>query len=112
MDLPTNAPTLDLTVLDDVRALLGADRVGELLGDLADELAERFEPASDDAAKLAFDAHAMVAAAGALGFAEMSSLCREVEQACRSGRDIHPFRKRIEDACATVCREIGGLRAA
>ncbi|MGC5341080.1 Hpt domain-containing protein, partial [Escherichia coli] len=61
---------------------------------------------------IAQDAHAMIAAAAMLGFGDLARLCREVEAACRSGRDYAPALGELRRHCAAVITEIGVMRAA
>ncbi|UMY15655.1 PAS domain-containing protein [Methylobacterium organophilum] len=95
---PSGGSGADPQVLDgsayaSVRAAVGYDRVRILLTLLETDIALRF-PARPvpvgipDRKKLAEDAHAVVSAAGALGFVGISRLCREIEAACRDGGDL------------------------
>ena len=93
-------------------ASFGSDRVGALLDLLANELSERFRPSETDRLQIAHDAHALVAAAGLLGFVGLSSLCREVEAAAHAGADLMPLIRRLEIQRATALRAIRQLRAA
>jgi CheY-like chemotaxis protein len=103
---------LDAAVLTEMEANFGADRVGALLDLLANELSERFRPSETDRRQIAHDAHALVAAAGLLGFVGLSSLCREVEAAAHAGTDLMPLIRRLEVQRATALRAIRQLRAA
>ena len=103
---------LDAAVLSEMEASFGTDRVGALLDLLANELAERFRPSETDRLQIAHDAHALVAAAGLLGFVGLSSLCREVEAAAHAGADLMPLIRRLEVQRATALRAIRQLRAA
>ncbi|MCJ2019112.1 ATP-binding protein [Methylobacterium sp. E-065] len=107
-----DAAILDATVLTEMEASFGADRVGALLDLLANELSERFRPSETDRRQIAHDAHALVAAAGLLGFVGLSSLCREVEAAAHAGADLMPLIRRLEVQRATALRAIRQLRAA
>ena len=114
---PSRAPQVDAAVLDaavltEMRASFGADRVAALLDLLANELSERFRPSETDRLQIAHDAHALVAAAGLLGFVGLSSLCREVEAAAHAGADLMPLIRRLEVQRATALRAIRQLRAA
>jgi len=116
-DGPCTLPDIDSAVLDaavltDMRASFGSDRVGALLDLLANELSERFRPSETDRLQIAHDAHALVAAAGLLGFVGLSSLCREVEAAAHAGADLMPLIRRLEIQRATALRAIRQLRAA
>ncbi|WP_370693785.1 ATP-binding protein [Methylobacterium sp. NEAU K] len=103
---------LNAAVLTEMEASFGPDRVGALLDLLANELSERFRPSETDRLQIAHDAHAMVAAAGLLGFVGLSSLCREVEAAAHAGADLMPLIRRLEVQRATALRAIRQLRAA
>ncbi|TXN72370.1 response regulator, partial [Methylobacterium sp. WL18] len=103
---------LDAAVLAEMETSFGTDQVGGLLDLLANELSERFRPSETDRLQIAHDAHAMVAAAGLLGFVGLSSLCREVEAAAHAGADLVPLIRRLEVQRATTLRAIRQLRAA
>ncbi|KIU30976.1 hypothetical protein SR39_18670 [Methylobacterium radiotolerans] len=107
-----DSAVLDAAVLTEMEASFGADRVGALLDLLANELSERFRPSETDRLQIAHDAHALVAAAGLLGFVGLSSLCREVEAAAHAGADLMPLIRRLEIQRATALRAIRQLRAA
>ena len=107
-----DSAVLDAAVLTEMRASFGADRVAALLDLLANELSERFRPTETDRLQIAHDAHALVAAAGLLGFVGLSSLCREVEAAAHAGADLMPLIRRLEVQRATALRAIRQLRAA
>ncbi|ACA17122.1 multi-sensor hybrid histidine kinase [Methylobacterium sp. 4-46] len=79
---------LDRIVYDDVVGLLGADRLGYFLDELAREIRDRLSDqklCGADPERLARDAHGLIASAGTLGFAELSGLCKRLEVACQSG---------------------------
>ena len=103
---------LDTAVLREMQENFGADRVGDLLGLLARELSERFRPNETDRSRIAHDAHAMISAAGMLGFVGLSSLCRQVEAAAHAGSDLVPLIHRLEVERATTLNTIRELRAA
>ncbi|MHB2210293.1 PAS domain-containing protein [Methylobacterium sp. CM6257] len=107
-----DSAVLDAAVLTEMEASFGADRVGALLDLLANELSERFRPSETDRLQIAHDAHALVAAAGLLGFVGLSRLCREVEAAAHAGADLMPLIRRLEVQRATALRTIRQLRAA
>jgi HPt (histidine-containing phosphotransfer) domain-containing protein len=54
----------------------------------------------------------MVAAAGVLGFVGISSLCREIETACRSGGDVLPLIRHFSALRRDTLGTIRALRAA
>jgi signal transduction histidine kinase/DNA-binding response OmpR family regulator len=107
-----DSAVLDASVLTEMKASFGTDRVAALLDLLANELSERFRPTETDRLQIAHDAHALVAAAGLLGFVGLSSLCREVEAAAHAGADLMPLIRRLEVQRATALRAIRQLRAA
>jgi signal transduction histidine kinase/CheY-like chemotaxis protein len=110
--VPVDPTVLDAGVLTGMEMSFGTDQVGALLDLLANELSERFRPSETDRLQIAHDAHAMVAAAGLLGFVGLSSLCREVEAAAHAGADLMPLIRRLEVQRATALRAIRQLRAA
>ncbi|SEP43619.1 PAS domain S-box-containing protein [Methylobacterium sp. ap11] len=106
-------PTLvDVEAFAAARSLMGRERIDGLLGMLASELDRRFRSRSSDRAGLAHDAHAMISAAGLLGFTGLSDLCREIEEACLSGADLPDLQRRIDAARAAALDQIETLRAA
>ncbi len=106
-------PTLvDVEAFAAARSLMGRERIDGLLGMLATELDQRFRSRSSDRAGLAHDAHAMISAAGLLGFTGLSDLCREIEEACLSGADLPDLQRRIDAARAAALDQIETLRAA
>ena len=107
-----DAAALDSAMLTEMKESFGADRFGTMLSLLARELTERFRPGDTARDQIAYDAHALVSAAGSLGFVGLSSLCREVETAARTGVDLTLLIERLEEQRATTLRVIEGLRAA
>ncbi|AWN46517.1 hypothetical protein DK419_09480 [Methylobacterium terrae] len=103
---------IDVEAFAAARSLMGRERIDALLGLLAAELEQRFRARSGDRAGLAHDAHAMISAAGLLGFTGLSDLCREIEQACLAGDDLPDLQRRIEAARAAALAQIETLRAA
>ncbi|GJD60437.1 ATP-binding protein [Methylobacterium frigidaeris] len=103
---------IDFEAFAAARTLMGPERIDGLLGLLAAELEERFRARSGDRAGLARDAHAMISAAGLLGFTGLSDLCREIERACLAGADLPDLHRRIEVARAAALAQIETLRAA
>ena len=104
--------TLDAGVLDTMRLRFGQERVDGLLDMLAGELSQRFRLPTNDRQEIAHDAHAMVSAAGMLGFAGLSDLCRELEAAAHAGGDLSQLIRRLEVQRARALRVIRTLRAA
>jgi len=114
---PTLSPAVDAAVLDtamltEMKESFGSDRFGTMLGLLADELTQRLQPNECAREQIAYDAHALVSAAGSLGFVGLSKFCREVETAARAGADLTQLIERLERHRATTLRMIEELRAA
>ncbi|GAB6841265.1 signal transduction histidine kinase/DNA-binding response OmpR family regulator [Methylorubrum rhodinum] len=111
-------PILDHETYATVRDMMGRERILALLSLLESELDLRFASAAAqaeadlDRAQLAYDAHAMVAAAGVLGFVGISSLCREIETACRNGGDVLPLIRSFSALRRDTLGTIRALRAA
>ena len=112
-------PVLDRETFATVQDLMGRERVLALLTLLESELDLRFAaPEADgreadlDRDQLAYDAHAMVAAAGVLGFVGISALCREIEAACRGSDDLLPLIHRFAALRRDTLGTIKALRAA
>ncbi|MCJ2084803.1 PAS domain S-box protein [Methylobacterium sp. E-005] len=114
---PTHGPRIDPTVLDTVvltemKESFGAIRFSDMLGLLASELAERLRPHETDRQQIAYDAHTLVSAAGALGFVGLSRLCHEVEIAARAGADLTSLIECLVEQRASTLQVIQELRAA
>lgn len=109
---PADPQLLDAGVLDAMRSRFGHDRVDGLLDMLAGELSQRFRMATTDRQEIAHDAHAMVSAAGMLGFAGLSDLCRELEAAAHSDSDLSHLIRCLEVQRAKTLRLIRTIRAA
>ncbi|MCJ2062687.1 PAS domain S-box protein [Methylobacterium sp. J-088] len=104
---PSATSVIDTTVVDEMVATVGRARVDRMLAMLAEELTERFELTSaPDRQRLAHDAHAMISAAGALGFAGLAQACREVETACAAGGDYEPMLATLRAISASAVAEI------
>jgi CheY-like chemotaxis protein len=103
---------LDGAVLAEMEASFGAERLGGMLDLLASELAERFRSDTSDREQIAYDAHAMVSAAGTLGFVGLASLCREIEAAVRADADLTLLIDSMERQRALTLRTIQTLKAA
>jgi CheY-like chemotaxis protein len=106
---------LDRDVYDSLLDLVGRERAMTLLDRLAAQLAERFagEPASDgDRARLAGDAHAMISAAGVLGFPALSGACQSLEAAFAAGEDIGTHLDRVRASRAVALKAIAALKQA
>jgi HPt (histidine-containing phosphotransfer) domain-containing protein len=101
---------MNLRALDEIRELLGAEQTNELLRLLAIDLQQRFGRGMRD--DLAFDAHAVVSAAGLLGFISLADLCREVEEACRAGWEVSDLQARLDKVRRETIDQIAALRMA
>ncbi|WP_267425929.1 ATP-binding protein [Methylobacterium sp. GC_Met_2] len=115
--VPFPGPAIDPSVLDtavlaEMEESFGADRLGTMLGLLASELTQRLRPDKGTREQIAYDAHALVSAAGTLGFVGLSSLCQKVEIAARTGADLTLLIERLQEQRATALRMIEKLRAA
>jgi PAS domain S-box-containing protein len=76
------------TILDELEGLLGKAKLMELVLSLRRRLREVAEllTATSDRARLAFEAHALISAAGNLGCMEVSVLCRDLMVAIKDDR--------------------------
>lgn len=101
---------MNYSVFNEVRALIGTDRTFGLLSDFARDLEHRFQ--SDAPGELAFDAHTTISSAGIFGFGELVLACRELEEACRTGREAEVPRARLDQARRDTLDEIDWLRIA
>ncbi|KAB1070088.1 PAS domain-containing protein [Methylobacterium planeticum] len=109
---PVEGPLVDREALSAVRDSIGAPRVLSLLALLEGELRDRFRPGETDRMQIAYDAHAMVSAAGMLGFVGLSELCREIEAAAHAGSDLNPLIRRLDTLRSGALGTIRELRAA
>ncbi|CAO4184911.1 Hpt domain-containing protein [Methylorubrum extorquens] len=96
--------------LDEMRELLGEQKTLALLADLATDLRSRF--GSGKAEDLASDAHVTISTAGLFGFVDLSNLCREAEEAYRSGANMTLLQARLNEVQQQVLGEIETLRTA
>jgi CheY-like chemotaxis protein len=111
----TSPEAFDRAVYDGLTELVGRERVAMLLDRLAAQLSERFagEPASDaDRVRLARDAHAMISAAGALGFSALSAACQSLETAVSAGGGVAAPLERVKASRARALRAIAVLKQA
>ncbi|AWN44932.1 hybrid sensor histidine kinase/response regulator [Methylobacterium terrae] len=110
---------LDHALYDGVRAILPPEAVRRLLGHLADQVAGALAGDGTDAAdraRLRFEAHGLVSAAGMLGFAALSRACAEIEacdedEVARDGAAFAMALARARARCAAASFEIRRLRA-
>jgi PAS domain S-box-containing protein len=100
------APSLpEAETIGQLKGLLGAERLDEMLGEFQEELSSRFaaQPDGADALKLLRrEAHSMISQAGMLGFEELSRRCRELQDACDKGSDISAALEALGNAQAGV----------
>jgi PAS domain S-box-containing protein len=112
---PPASSAIDESHYASMRDLLGAPKMDELLGDLAEMLRERsgaMTAAGAEAGEIAREAHVLVSSAGMLGFAELSERCAELEAACLQGREITDLLHAVRTARARALQEIETLRQA
>lgn len=64
-----------------------------------------------DKGQLAGQAHALVSLSALLGFSDLSQLCSTLEEACRSGADLHRPFEQAKTAAAQVHKTAAGLIA-
>ncbi|WP_238272400.1 ATP-binding protein [Methylobacterium cerastii] len=103
---------LDGAVFGALKDGFGAERVAALLDLMGAELRDRFRSDEDDRVQVAHDAHALVSAAGMLGFTRLSRLCREIEAAAHGDADLLPLIHQLEIQRAEVLGTIHELKAA
>jgi signal transduction histidine kinase/DNA-binding response OmpR family regulator len=108
---PWTGPVLDRTVYEEMLGAAGREAMLGLLVRLAADLRSRFGP-SNGRERLAADAHATASAAGQLGFTRLSDLCRDLEQACATQRDLAVLLTRVSALRDEVLTEIAQLSAA
>ena len=109
---PEATAAVDRETFEGVRESFGSERVDRLLTMLAAELAERFPPGETRRDQIAHDAHAMVAAAGMLGFVGLSEHCRRIESAARGGEDLAPLIRTLDALRKDALGAIRALKAA
>ena len=74
---------------------VGLEPLSPLLTALDTEMAGFVAAPPADPEDLAEQAHGLVGAAGGLGFLDVADSCRELERACRAGRDVHAEQARV-----------------
>jgi HPt (histidine-containing phosphotransfer) domain-containing protein len=110
---PDARPPLDRAIYDGLLDLVGPDKVKSLLDQLAAQLTARFqgEPDTDeDRDRLARDAHAMISAAGAVGFSALSGACQALDDACTANRDVPEALHAVREARRLALRLIPALK--
>lgn len=105
-ELPANLPKpsvpfFDQEAFDELRTMMGSERVEEWIAKFLQQLEATFPAAGSETSSrelLARDAHALVSHAGFLGFLELALLCSELGGVCVSGGDIGPPILRVRAA--------------
>lgn len=107
------APRLDRSVFDEMRDMVGHERMVGLLTMLSEELTQRFGSSSHthERERIAEDAHAMVSATSMVGFASLSTLCRDVEAVCRSDEDHSALVETLRVRSSETVAEIMAIRS-
>ena len=109
----SDLPDIDDTVRLDLIELLGDAGVSSLLEKLSAQLTGRLEDErldTSDRKRLASDAHAMVSAAGMLGFSRFSALCAQLENACHDDLPLDQIRADVKSARDRVATAIAAGR--
>lgn len=102
------AGTAEKPAFDDLCELMGRDWVASGLAKLRNQIHEAFEnepAATADRQQLAGRAHALVSHAALLGFAELSQLCSELEEASTNGRDLSSIFQQARQAALVATTE-------
>ena len=86
---PEGAKALNITVVDRLAAVIGAERVVKLIVDFGADLPNRLETLERAARSRRFDevrkvAHDLAGASASLGLTELMERCREIEAACEA----------------------------
>jgi signal transduction histidine kinase/CheY-like chemotaxis protein/HPt (histidine-containing phosphotransfer) domain-containing protein len=103
---------LDQAVFDDLCALLGTEKLSEMLRKLGQQLAE-LDPGAGDPAEVARIAHRLVSQTGMLGFMELSNACSRLEESLLVERKSVPgVADHFSAARARAMEEISRLRGA
>ena len=95
------APFFDQQAFEELRTMMGSERVSEWIAKFLEQLEATFPVAAAETPSrelLARDAHELVSHAGFLGFLELSLLCGELEGVCVSGGDVGPSILRVRAA--------------
>ncbi|MDP4023021.1 response regulator [Methylobacterium sp. NEAU 140] len=85
-DRSPDDPIVDHRRVDALRDLIGEAELARLRDDLLTRLGQAF-PREAPRTSIAHEAHALIAAAGNLGFARLSTACRDLQTAVSQGRD-------------------------
>jgi PAS domain S-box-containing protein len=111
----TAPPVLDAEIVADTVALLGNDKMNHFLGMLRTRLEGRLAKVgnSEERERVARESHALVSAAGVLGFVTLSKACARLEAACKDdGRELGEILDQVGHACSAALAEIDARLAA
>jgi CheY-like chemotaxis protein/HPt (histidine-containing phosphotransfer) domain-containing protein len=97
---------LDLETFENILSLLGPEKTAALVDRLAQQVRGFDISGTPARAAVLKDAHAMISAAGLLGFTSLSALCREIEDQCLAGGDLTAVTRRMDEMRPVILREI------
>jgi signal transduction histidine kinase/CheY-like chemotaxis protein/HPt (histidine-containing phosphotransfer) domain-containing protein len=111
-DISSAALLFDQTAYEAILEMVGPDGMANLLDRLAAQLREPIDEHAPEhrCEVLQRYAHKLVGATGMLGFEGLSTLCRELEDACASGSELGNLLHRLNAARAAALIQIGKLR--
>ena len=103
---------LDRAVFDDLCALLGSEKLSEMLGKLGQQLSD-LDPDAGLPVETARIVHRLVSQTGMLGFMELSDACSRLEESLVIEHEAKPeFTDRFRVARTRALEEISRLRSA
>ena len=108
-DQASSSRRVDRLDLSELVSLMGSQQTHGLLCKLETQLTNRFtlDPETiSDRDRLASEAHTLVSAAGMLGCAELSTLCRRLEEACLTGTLDEDLLRKVRIARDEVLQQI------
>ena len=107
----SNAGAIDLDQLEDLRGLFGAEAFSKLLVKFGDDLRRRLESIKGEPSRayVVSSAHAMISAAGSLGFPAFSDLCRAVERIAQGDHDVRPSLVAFAEGANHVLQTIASI---
>jgi HPt (histidine-containing phosphotransfer) domain-containing protein len=114
-DQPDCGKSFDRNTFTGLVDMMGHPAIERLLDRLIEQLdacPDPQGPAAPDREQLSKTVHALVSAAGMLGFTGLSETCRQLEQACRGDEDLAPALARFTEARARAFDQIATLRQA
>ena len=106
---------VDATAYRSLLEIMGTSGVRRLLDTLEERLKELpalCAPTAEERKRLAKDAHALVSAAGMLGFLSLSRSFRELEAACLEGAELADILGRLRVTLDDTLKEIASLKEA